>query len=127
MAYTGSQALWSAVVRAAELTSERAEAVGGADVPALRAWDVGPHTYRKPQESSGLLPVANRPTCTAMRASGRTPSGRRGCCSTRATLRSRETGESLYCGFWDMRRGTIVWSDALCTYVSEHGRATCYC
>ena len=59
VAYTGSQALWSAVVRAAELTSERAEAVGGADVPALRAWDVGPHTYRKPQESSGLLPVAN--------------------------------------------------------------------
>ena len=27
-----------------------------ADVPALRAWD---RTYRKPQESSGLLPVAN--------------------------------------------------------------------
>ena len=56
VAYTGSQALWSAVVRAAELTSERAEVVGGADVPALRAWD---RTYRKPQESSGLLPVAN--------------------------------------------------------------------
>ena len=28
----------------------------GLDVPALRAWD---RTYRKPQESSGLLPVAN--------------------------------------------------------------------
>ena len=125
VAYTGSQALWSAVVRAAELTSERAEAVGGADVPALRAWDVGPHTYRKPQESSGLLPVANRPTCTAMRASGRTPSGRRGCCSTRATLRSRDdtrkTGESLYCGVWvgHLAHGMghawddVVWSDAL--------------
>ena len=55
VAFTGSQALWSAVVRAAELTSERAEAVGGADVPALRAWD---DEHRKPQ-SSGLLPVAN--------------------------------------------------------------------
>jgi len=53
--FTGSQALWSAVVRAAELTSERAEAVGGADVPALRAWDA---EHRKPQPS-GLLPVAN--------------------------------------------------------------------
>ena len=57
MAFTGSQALWSAVVRAAELTSERAEAVGGADVPALRAWD---DEHRKPHSSaSGLLPVAN--------------------------------------------------------------------
>ena len=55
VAFTGSQALWSAVVRAAELTSERAEAAGGADVPALRAWD---DEHRKPQ-SSGLLPVAN--------------------------------------------------------------------
>ena len=53
VAFTGSQALWSAVVRAAEVTSARAEALGGADVPALRAWD---EEHREP---GGLLPVAN--------------------------------------------------------------------
>ena len=54
VAYTGSQALWSAVVRAAELSNERSEAAGGADVPALRAW----HEAQL-QQPSGLLPVAN--------------------------------------------------------------------
>ena len=54
VAFTSTQALWSAIVRAAELSSERAEAVGGADVPALRAW------YEAQGEpETGLLPVAN--------------------------------------------------------------------
>ena len=56
VAFTGSQALWSAVVRAAELTSDRAEAAGGTDVPALRAWD---EAQRAPEAAGGLLPVAN--------------------------------------------------------------------
>ena len=36
-----------------------ARTCAGAARDAPRVWDVGPHTYRKPQESSGLLPVAN--------------------------------------------------------------------
>ena len=54
VAYTSTQALWSAVVRAADLESERAAAVGGADVPALQAW-----YGSQRQRESGLLPVAN--------------------------------------------------------------------
>ena len=54
VAFTSTQALWSSVVRAAGLTSERAEAAGGADVPALRAW-----CERMRERESRLLPVAN--------------------------------------------------------------------
>lgn len=54
VAFSSTQALWSAVVRAAELQSSRAEAAGGVDGPALRAW----HAVHVDAES-GLLPVAN--------------------------------------------------------------------
>ena len=54
VAYSSTQALWSACVRAAEVTNDRAAAAGGADVPALRTW-----CERTRQADSGLLPVAN--------------------------------------------------------------------
>ena len=54
VAFTSTQALWSACVRAADLTSSKAEALGGVDVPALRAFYEG-HL----DAESGLLPVAN--------------------------------------------------------------------
>ena len=54
VAFTSTQALWSAVVRAADLSSEKADAMGGVDVPALRAY------YEAHLDAeSGLLPVAN--------------------------------------------------------------------
>jgi len=54
VAFTSTQALWSAVVRAADLSSERAAAAGGADTVALRAFH---EQYVQPD--TGLLPVAN--------------------------------------------------------------------
>jgi hypothetical protein len=54
VAFSSTQALWSAIVRASDLENERAAAVGGADVPALRTWC---ETQRR--RDSSLLPVAN--------------------------------------------------------------------
>ena len=54
VAFTGTQALWSAVVRAAEIGNAKSEAAGGVDLPALRTWC---ESFRQP--ASGLLPVAN--------------------------------------------------------------------
>lgn len=58
VAFTSTQAIWSAVVRAANLedSGERAREAGGADVVTLRAY-YDANVKRTPPE--GLLPVAN--------------------------------------------------------------------
>ena len=53
VAFSSTQAIWSAVVRAADLSSAKADALGGADVPALRAFFDGA------VHDDGLLPVGN--------------------------------------------------------------------
>ena len=52
VAFTSTQGLWSAVVRAADLSSSRADAVD-ADTAALRSW------HESYVQETGLLPVAN--------------------------------------------------------------------
>ena len=55
VAFSSTQALWSAIVRAADLSTSRTEAAAnGVDGPALKAWHAA-HI----EEESGLLPVAN--------------------------------------------------------------------
>ena len=54
VAYSSTQALWSACLCAAGLSSELVEALGGVDVPALRAFYDG-----AVDRESELLPVAN--------------------------------------------------------------------
>lgn len=51
VAYSSTQAMWGAVVRAADLSNAKAEAVGGADVPAVRAY------FESAVHADGLLPV----------------------------------------------------------------------